>query len=837
MRGFFVATVGLVLAGLTSSGAAQTPPKPTDPPKPAPVASHAPASSDAQAAMIKQYCVGCHNDKARTGGLTLASFDPEHPDQSADVAEKMIRKLRLGMMPPPGVRRPDADVVGAFVTSLETKIDRAAAVHPNPGHRTFQRLNRAEYQHSIHDLLKVDVDVNAFLPPDTMSGGYDNIADVQGFSPALMEGYLRAAAKISTLAVGDKNASASESTYKVPRTQSQMKHIEGTPWGTRGGLAITHTFPADGEYTFRIMLHGTPTGQLFGSVASRSEQLEVAINGERAALLDINWRMSETDKAGLNLVTPHIFVKAGPQRIAAAFIQKFDGVVDDLMAPIDYTLADTEYGDNAGIYVLPHVRDFSITGPLKVTGVSETPSRRRIFTCRPLSPSDEIPCARKIVQDLASEAYRRPAAGEDVESLMEFYAEGRKGHDFESGIKTVVQAILASPKFLFRLESEPSNVRPGQTYRLSDLDLASRLSFFLWNTVPDAELVKVANSGTLHQPAVLEKQVRRMLADPKAGALSTRFASQWLRLQDVEKLHPDALLFPAFDNELAESYKTETELFFDSIVREDRSVLDLLTANDSFINERIAKVYGIPNIVGGEFRRVTVPDERRGILGQGSILMQTAVADRTSPVQRGKWIMEVLLGSPPPPPPPNVPAFDETKSATATGKMLSVRERMEEHRKNPACTSCHRVIDPIGLALENFDTIGAWRIKDHGVDVDTSGTLYDGTKISGPEGLRQALLARSESVIRNFTDNLMSYAIGRRIEYYDQPAVRAIVKKAAVNGNKFSSFVLGVVNSPAFQMSTAEAVTTTAAEREEAERGQRVAASDRAGVRGGAPVK
>ena len=837
MRGFFVATVGLVLAGLTSSGAAQTPPKPTALPKPAPVASHAPASSEAQAALIKQYCVGCHNDKAKTGGLTLASFDPEHPDQNADVAEKMIRKLRLGMMPPPGVRRPDADVVGAFVTSLETKIDQAAALHPNPGHRTFQRLNRAEYQRSVHDLLKVDVDVNAFLPPDTMSGGYDNIADVQGFSPALMEGYLRAAAKISSLAVGDKNASASESTYKVPRTQSQMKHIEGTPWGTRGGLAITHTFPADGEYTFRIMLHGTPTGQLFGSVASRSEQLEVAINGERAALLDINWRMSETDKAGLNLVTPHIFVKAGPQRIAAAFIQKFDGVVDDLMAPIDYTLADTEYGDNAGIYVLPHVRDFSITGPLRVTGVSETPSRRRIFTCRPLSPSDEIPCARKIVQDLTSEAYRRPAVGEDVESLMEFYAEGRKGHDFESGIKTVVQAILASPKFLFRLESEPSNVRPGQTYRLSDLDLASRLSFFLWNTVPDAELVKVANSGTLHQPAVLEKQVRRMLADPKADALSTRFASQWLRLQDVEKLHPDALLFPAFDNELAESYKTETELFFNSIVREDRGILDLLTANDSFINERIAKVYGIPNIVGGEFRRVTVPDERRGILGQGSILMQTAVADRTSPVQRGKWIMEVLLGSPPPPPPPNVPAFDETKSATATGKTLSVRERMEEHRKNPACTSCHRVIDPIGLALENFDTIGAWRIKDNGVDVDTSGTLYDGAKISGPDGLRQALLARSESVIRNFTDNLMSYAIGRRIEYYDQPAVRAIVKKAAVNGNKFSSFVLGVVNSPAFQMSTAEAVTTTAAEREEAERGQRVSASDRAGVRGGAPVK
>jgi mono/diheme cytochrome c family protein len=813
------ALLSTVIVGLSLGLAAQsappksTPARPVAPPKPAvshPQASQ-PAAADAQPTLVKQYCVGCHNDKAKTGGLTLASFDPSRPDQNAEVAEKMIRKLRLGMMPPPGVRRPDAAVVDTFVTSLETKIDAAAAVHPNPGRRTFQRLNRAEYQRAVHDLLDLDVDVNAFLPPDTMSGGYDNIADVQGFSPTLMEGYLRAAAKISGLAVGDKNASPSESTYKVPRTQSQMHHIDGTPWGTRGGISVTHTFPADGEYTFRIMLHGTPTGQLFGSVARRDEQLEVSINGERVALLDVNWRMSETDKAGLNLLTPRIFVKAGPQHLAAAFIQKFDGVIDDLMAPIDYTLSDTEYGDNAGIYVLPHVRDFSITGPLKVTGVSETPSRRRIFLCRPLSPADEIPCARRIVENLASEAYRRPAHGEDVESLMEFYADGRKGHDFELGIKLALQAILASPKFVFRFEAEPTTIRAGQAYRLSDLDLASRLSFFLWDTVPDAELVKVANAGTLHVPAVLEKQVRRMLNDPKAEALSTRFASQWLKLQDVEKLHPDALLFPSFDNELTQSYVRETQLFFNSIVREDRNILDLLTADYSFINERIAKVYRIPNIVGGEFRRVTMPPERRGILGQGSILMQTAVADRTSPVQRGKWIMETLLGSPPPPPPPNVPAFDET-SANMGGKPLSVRERMEEHRKNPMCASCHRVIDPIGLSLENFDTIGAWRIKDNGVDVDTTGTLYDGTKITGPAGLREALLARSEAVIRNFTDNLMSYALGRRIEYYDQPTIRAIVKKAAAGGNKFSSFVFGIVNSPAFQMSTADVVTTTAQE-------------------------
>src|SRR5579871_548853 len=801
--------LAVMLVGSTLGLGAQT-----QAPKPA--VSHRPAAPAAAAAtpeppLTKQYCVGCHNDKMKTGGLTLASFDPAHPEQNAEVAEKVIRKLRLGMMPPPGIRRPDAAVLNAFVTSLETKIDAAAALRPNPGRRTFQRLNRAEYQAAVKDLLDVDVDVNAFLPPDTMSGGYDNIADVQQFSPTLMEGYLRAASKISGLAVGDRSASASEATYKVPRTESQMRHIEGTPWGTRGGISVVHTFPADGEYTFRIMLHGTPTGQLFGSVARRDEQLEVSINGERVALLDVDWKMTETDKNGLNLTTPHIFVKAGPQHVAAAFIQKFDGVIDDLMAPIDYTLSDTEYGDNAGIYVLPHVRDFSITGPLKVTGVSETPSRRRIFICRPLSPAEEIPCARKIVQSLANEAYRRPANSEDVESLMEFYGQGRNGHDFESGIRLAVQALLASPKFVFRLEGEPTTVRPGQPYRLSDVDLASRLSFFLWGAPPDADLLKVANANTLHYPATLDKQVKRMLADPRAEALSTRFASQWLRLQDVEKLHPDALLFPAFDDELAKSYVRETQLFFNSIVREDRSVLDLLTADYSYVNERIAKVYGIPNIVGDEFRRVTMPAPRIGILGQGSILMQTAVADRTSPVQRGKWVMEVLLGSPPPPPPPNVPAFDET-SANQGGKPLSVRERMEEHRKNPACASCHRVIDPIGLSLDNFDTIGAFRIKDNGVDVDTTGTLYDGSKISGPAGLRDALLAHQEAVIRNFTDNLMSYAIGRRIEYYDQPTIRAIVKKAAANDNRFSSFVLGVANSPAFQMSTADAVTTTDAQ-------------------------
>ena len=811
---------GLIAAAMTCSLglAAQTTPPPqkaAPATKPPMAVAHKTPTSTSQPAepqpdLVKQYCVVCHSEKGKAGGLSLASFDATHADQAPDVAEKMIRKLRLGMMPPPGARRPEPAVLTQFVSSLESKIDTAALGHPNPGRRPFQRLNRAEYQHSVKELLDLDVDVNAFLPPDTLSAGYDNIADVQTFSATLMEGYLRAAGKISTLAVGDRSASPSGSTFKVPRTQSQMKHIDGTPWGTRGGLALTYTFPADGDYTFRVMLHGTPTGQLFGSVASRAEQLEISINGERAALLDIDYKISETDKNGLNLTTPRIHVKAGPQHIAAAFIQKFDGVVDDLIAPIDYTLADTEYGDNAGIYILPHVRDFSITGPYKVTGVSDTPSRRKIFVCRPTAPSDEIPCARRILANLATEAYRRPAGSEDVESLMEFYGEARKGHDFEAGIKAAIQALLASPKFVFRLEATPATAHPGQPYRISDNDLASRLSFFLWNTLPDAELIKVANANTLHTPAVLAGQVRRMLADPRAESLSTRFASQWLRLQDVEKIHPDALLFPSFDNDLAQSYMRETQLFFDSIVREDRNILDLITADYSFVNERIAKVYRIPNIVGEKFQRVQMPDERRGVLGQGSVLMQTAVADRTSPVQRGKWIMEVLFGSPPPPPPPDVPAFDETKSATAEGKTLSTRERMEAHRKNPMCNSCHRVIDPLGLALENFDTVAAWRIKDNGVDVDSNGVLYDGTKMAGPADLRAALLSKSDVLLRNFTDNLLSYAIGRRIEYFDQPTVRSIVRKAGQNGNHFSSFVLGIVNSAAFQMSTAEAVTTTA---------------------------
>jgi len=814
MKRFVISALGLAVFGVGVTAQTGQTPKRATPAKPAMATAHKqepPAAAAPQPDIVKTYCVGCHSEKGKAGGLSLVSFDAAHPDTNAEVAERMIKKLRAGMMPPPGARRPDAEILQSFAGSLESKIDTTATLHPNPGHRVFQRLSRAEYARSVGDLLDVDVDVNAFLPPDTISAGFDNIADAQAMSPTLMEGYLRAAAKVSSIAVGDKTASPTEVTVKVPRTQSQMRHIEGTPWGTRGGVSMNHTFPADGDYTFRIMLHSIPTGELYGSVASRNEQIEIALNGERVALLDIDYKMDEKDPSGMNITSPRIHVNAGPQHVTAAFVQHYEGPVDDLISPIDYTLADTESGDAVGITTLPHVRDFSITGPFNVTGVSDTPSRRKIFICRPLSETEEIPCARKIVSRLAGQAYRHNPTGEDVESLMSFFGDARKTHDFESGIRAVVQALLASPHFLFRLEEMPVGTQPGQTYRVTDLDLATRLSYFMWGTGPDAELLKVAQNNTLHQPLVLDKQVRRMLADQRSDALSIRFASQWLRLQDVDKIKPDALLYPSFDNDLAESYQRETQLFFGSIVREDRNILDLFNADYTFVNERVAKVYGIPNINGETFQRVKVADEnRRGLLGQGSILMQTSIADRTSPVQRGKWIMEVLLGSPPPAPPPNVPPLEDTKASTDAGKTLSVRERMEEHRKNPTCASCHRVIDPLGLSLDNFDVVGAWRIKDNGVKVDTTGKLYDGTELAGPTSLRKALMTHSDVIVRNFTDNLMAYALGRRVEYYDQPTGRAIVKKAAQSDYKFSSFVMGIVNSAAFQMSRSEAAATTA---------------------------
>ena len=711
------------------------------------------------------------------------------------------------MMPPPGEDRPEAGVLDALATSLETKIDQTALRRPNPGRRTFQRLNRAEYARSVRDLVGLDVDVAAFLPPDTISHNFDNIADVQLLSPTILEGYLRAATKISRDALGDPEASPGSVTYKVPRTASQFRHVDGAPLGTRGGISVMHTFPADGEYSFRMMLHSIPTGQLYGSTA-RAEQLEVSINGYRVAVLDINPRMSEADPNGMNLQTPPVAVKAGPQRVSAAFIQKSESPVDDLLAPVEHTLADTQIGSALGVTTLPHIRDLAVVGPHNVTGISDTPGRRRIFTCRPVAVDEEEACASKIVSTLARQAYRRPVTPDDVAGLMKFYREGRNGADFESGIRTALQAILASPHFIFRIEEVPAGARPGQNYRINDIDLASRLSFFLWSGPPDEELLAAAQRGTLQTPAVLEKQVRRMLADRRSEALATRFAAQWLRLQDLEKLHPDPLFYPQYDQTLARSMHRETELLFDTIVREDRNVLDLITADFTWVDERLSRHYGFGNVTGPRFRRVSLADvNRRGLLGQGSILAMTSVADRTSPVLRGKWVLEVLFGSPPPPPPVDVPDLEETKAAEGT-RLLSVRERLELHRSNPACRSCHRVIDPLGLALENFDVAGMWRIKDNGVRVDASGELYDGTPLDGPVALREALLKRREVILRTFTENLMAYALGRRVEHFDMSTVRTIVRDANAANNRFSSFALGVVRSAAFQMGRTETVTT-----------------------------
>ncbi len=754
--------------------------------------------------VIQTYCTRCHGERRQQGNLTLADFDVASPEQNGEIAEKMISKLRTAMMPPPGARRPSADTLLALVEALETRMDAVAYANPNPGRRTFQRLNRAEYARSIKTLLDITVDPDRFLPTETVSNNFDNISDVQTPSTTMLEGYLRAAGHISRIAIGDPVATPTSSTYKVAKTGSQVGRVPGAPYGTRGGISIVHNFVADGEYVFQLDMHPGPTGFLFG-LTTPDEQIEISINGERVALIDIDRWMSESDPDGMRLESPLVPVRAGPQRVTAAFIQKFEGPADDLLTPVDHTLADTQIGSAYGVTTLPHLRDLAIVGPHGVTGVSDTPSRRRVFSCRPLSLEEEIPCATEIVTRLGTQAYRRPLAEHDVDGLMRFYREGAADGGFEAGIRTALQAMLASPHFIFRLEETPSKVSPGEVYAISDSELATRLSFFLWAAAPDAELIDVASDGKLSNEKVLEQQVRRMLADPRAEALSTRFFSQWLRLQDLEKLHPDAQLYPYYDNTLAQAMARETQLLFDHLVREDKSFLELLTADYTFVNERLAGHYEFAGVTGTDFRKVYYPDTmRRGLLGHGSVLTLTSHADRTSPVLRGKWVMEVLLGSPPPPPPPNVPDLEETEAAE-DGRFTTTRERIEEHRSNPACRSCHRMMDPIGLALDNFDVTGKWRIKEQGVPLDTRGDFYDGTAISSPADLRTVLLSRPIPIVRNFTQNLMAYALGRRVEYYDMPTIRAISQNAMENDYRMSTFILGVVNSPAFRMAMAEA--------------------------------
>ena len=762
-----------------------------------------PPPAAVNSALLDQYCDACHDDDLRSGGFALSELDLEQPGETAERLEKIILKLKAGMMPPPGMPRPEAAAIDAFVAELETSIDAAAAADPNPGRPILHRLNRTEYSNSIRDLLGLEINAETYLPPDDMSEGYDNMSDVLTISPVLLESYMSTAGKISRMAVGDPEAAPVVETYVVPQAFSQMSHVPGTPFGMRGGTVVRHNFPADGDYTFWMSFYYASIGPLFGdNIPAEGEQIEVAIDGERVALLDIPRDIKTID----DVRTEPIKVTAGPHDVSAAFIERGAGPVEDFVMPFERVLVDLSTGHFPGLTGLPHLRNLGINGPYDVTGVSPIPSHEKIFVCRPDDQTEEIPCAREIVAKLARQAFRRPVTDQDVEQLMFYFRSGREQGDFDAGIRLALQALLADPEFLFRFERDPEGAEPGTNHRITDLELASRLSYFLWSSAPDDELITVAAEGQLSDPVILEQQVRRMLASPKAETLSTNFASHWLRLQNLKDIHPDAYLFPDWDYNLTQAMRRETELFFNSMVREDRDIIDLLDADYTFVDGRLARHYDVPNVVGSRFRRVGRNNsERRGLLGQGSILTLTSMANRTSPVLRGAWIMEVILGTPPPNPPANVPPLQENETGQ---KLLSVRERLESHRASPACGACHNIIDPLGYSLENFDAVGAWRAKDSGFDIDPSGILFDGTPIAGPTGLREYLLRNQDLFIKNFTRNLLMYAIGRVLHHTDMPAVREIVRQAEGEDNRFSSFVMAIVNSTQFQMRRVEELPT-----------------------------
>jgi hypothetical protein len=723
-------------------------------------------------AFLDQYCITCHNERAKVGGLALDKLDLARPGDNAETWEKVLVKLRGGMMPPSGARRPERTAIDSFALNLEATIDREAAAKPNPGTTALHRLNRTEYANAIRDLLGLPIEATTLLPPDDSAEGFDNVADVLGVSPLLIQGYVAAAAKISRIAVGNPEISADKATYRVPRGLAQADHIEGLPLGTRGGMLIQHTFPVDGEYDFRIARSGVGVAQ---TGVGGDDEIEISVNGERVYLAGRN---SPRDI--------RLALKAGPQSIGIAVLKKRNvRGVDDLYDVFSATLG---------------VSNVSITGPFNASGPGDTVSRRRIFVCRPASASDESPCAKRILRSLARRAFRQPVSESDVtmETLMSFYETGRAQGTFDTGIEQALARILVDPRFLYRFEKEPANIASGASYRLSDLELASRLSFFLWSSIPDDELLDAASQGKLSQPAMLERQVRRMLTDPRADALAKNFGGQWLYLRDLKNAKPEA---DDFDENLRQSIRRETELMFENMVREDRSILDLLNADYTFVDERLARHYGIPNIRGSQFRRVTLEkdDPRRGLLGKASFLMVTSAANRTSPVSRGKWILENVLGVPAPAVPASVPPLKENGERT-DGKVLSMRQRMEEHRSNPACASCHKIMDPIGFSLENFDLTGKWRDTDEKSPVNASGELVDGTKLDGPADLRQALVGRSDAFVTTATEKLLTYAVGRGVHYYDMPAVRSIIHDAARNDYRFSALVLGIVKSAPFQM-------------------------------------
>ncbi len=778
-----------------------------------------PQSASTSRAFLDTYCVTCHNQKAATAGLALDKMDLEKVGEDRAVWEKVVHKLRTRAMPPPGRSRPDAPSYNLLITRLETELDRAAAAKPDPGRTAVHRLNRAEYANAIRDLLAIDIDSESLLPVDEVNHGFDNIGDALSVTPVLMERYMSAARKIGRMAVGQPEIGPFSETYEIPRFLTQDDRMsDDLPFGSRGGIAIRHDFPADAEYTIRVFLQRNSRDYIRG--LAEPHQLDFRLDGERIKLLTVGGgpelkgepgptfsqagkigdRASETYEHGgaEQPLEVRFRAKSGQRLVAVTFLSK-NAIAEGVFQPplTQFQLVQYKGGN-------PYIDNLVITGPYDVTGVADTPARQKIFVCRPTRTADEEPCAGKILSTLARRAYRRPVTDKDVRTLLRIYEAGRSEGDFEAGVQAALERILAGPEFLFRIERDPAGVPPGTAYRISDLELASRLSFFLWSSIPDDQLLDLAESGKLKDPAIFEQQVRRMLGHPRSRSLVTNFASQWLYLRNLGSKTPDPKLFPEFDENLRQAFQQETELFLESTLREDQSVLRLLDANYTFLNERLAHHYGIPDIYGSHFRRVTLRpefDARRGLLGQGSLLTVTSYANRTSVVLRGKWLLENLLGAPPPPPPPNVPSLEESGT---DGKPLPLRQLMENHRKNPGCASCHATIDPLGFALENFDAVGRWRSADAGTPVDSSGVLPDGTQFDGPLGIRNVLLSRPEEFAAVFAERMLVYALGRGTEYYDYPAIRTIVRDAAREEFRWSSLILATARSMPFQMRRSE---------------------------------
>jgi hypothetical protein len=754
-------------------------------------------------AFIEQHCIECHNSTDQSAaalyaGLFFDKVDVLDVAANAETWEKVVRKVGAGMMPPASQARPDAAAQTEFLTYLERELDAHARAEPNPGRPSLHRVNRTEYANAIRDLLALEVDATALLPADDSSHGFDNISGSLGVSPVLLERYVAAASKISRLAIGDTTMPDRLEKYVVAGDLTQNQHLPGMPFGTRGGATFTHQFPLDAEYVVRADLVERG-GRMFGANVGKTEQLEVTVDGQRVLLADLAEYEVENGAA------IRIPVTAGSHTLGAAFIKKNHAPVEDVIQPFDFSLFEPAVDGDPNWTFVPHLASISVIGPYAVTGAGDTATRQRIFVCRPASEREVAPCARQIVETLATRAFRQPVDREQLSTLMDFYAIGHEEGGFEAGIEMALRRILASPEFVFRFERAADGVEPGEIFRISDLELASRLSYFLWSSIPDDELLALAVDEKLHEPATLRRQVRRMLADPRSNALIENFAGQWLYLRNLKTKGGSVEHFPSFDDNLRQAFRTETEMLFASIVREDRNLLDLLTADYTFVNERLARHYGIDGIYGSQFRRVPVEnDARRGILGHGSILLVTSLPERTSPVQRGVWVLENIVGAPVPTPPPVVPALEEQAGTNTHPRTL--REQMRLHTERPFCAGCHKIMDPVGFAMENFDAIGRWRTEEHGAPIDASARLVDGTEINGMVDLRNALLKYSDRFVQTTTEKLMTYALGRGVEYYDMPTVRAIARGAAKDDYRFSSIILGIVESDAFQKRTAEDV-------------------------------